>query len=335
MAGSIKEKESVVGNRAQQLRGLLALNYPMAHGVVTDWHDMEHIWQSVYKELEIAPEDHPVLLTEAPLNPRRNRERAAQIFFESFNVPALFVSLQAVLSLYASGRTTGVVLDSGDGVSHCVPIYEGFAMPNAIQRVDLAGRDISEHLQTLLRKAGYNFITSAERDIVRDIKEKKCYVAYDPVKEEQLLTERNNKTLFMQYKLPDGNVLEIGPERFRAPEILFDPSLIGMEVDGIQHQLHNSILKCDVDMRKTLYSSIVLSGGSTLFTGFADRLLKEVHALSPKNTKVRIFAPEQRQYSTWQGGSILAALASFKNLWVSHKEYAEEGSNILHRKFFL
>lgn len=278
---------------------------------------------------------HPVLLTEAPLNPRRNRERAAQIFFESFNVPALFVSLQAVLSLYASGRTTGVVLDSGDGVSHCVPIYEGFALPNAIQRMDLAGRDVSDHLQMLLRKAGYNFITSAERDIVRDIKEKKCYVAYDPIKEEQLLSERNNKTLFMQYKLPDGNILEIGPERFRAPEILFDPSLIGMEVDGIQHQLHNSILKCDIDMRKTLYSSIVLSGGSTLFTGFADRLLKEVHALSPKNTKVRIFAPEQRQFSTWQGGSILAALASFKNLWVSHKEYAEEGSNILHRKFFL
>lgn len=201
--------------------------------------------------------------------------------------------------------------------------------------MDLAGRDVTHQLQLHLRKAGFNFITSAERDIVRDIKEKNCYVAYDPAKEEQILAERSNKALYMQYKLPDGSVIEIGPERFRAPEILFDPSIIGEEVDGIHHQLHNSILRCDVDMRKTLYSSIVLSGGSTLFTGFADRLLKEVHALSPKNTKVRIFAPEQRQFSTWSGGSILAALASFKNMWVSHREYQEDGPNILHRKFFL
>lgn len=274
-------------------------------------------------------------MTEAPLNPRKNREKTAQIFFESLNVPALFISLQAVLALYASGRTTGVALDSGDGVTHCVPIYEGFAMPNAIQRMDLAGRDVTENLQLQLRKSGYSFTTSAEREIVRDIKENTCYVAYDPIKEEQIHNERTNKALFTQYKLPDGNIIEVGPERFRAPEILFEPSLIGLEFEGIHNQLQTSILRCDLDLRKTLYSSIVLSGGSTMYSGFADRLLKEVHALAPKNTKIRIYAPEQRQYSTWLGGSILAALGSFKNLWVSHKEYSEEGENILHRKFFL
>jgi centractin len=189
---------------------------------------MEHVWQHAYSELGIESEQHPVLLTEAPLNPNRNREKAAEVFFETFNVPALFISLQAILSLYASGRTTGVVLDSGDGVTHVVPVYEGFAIQQGIQRMDLAGRfvaffwpffrhlltlscrsDVTNHLQLLLRKAGYNFITSAEHEIVRDIKEKRCYLAYDPQKEEEMLLDKSSKAVYMSYKLPDGNTIEV------------------------------------------------------------------------------------------------------------------------------
>jgi centractin len=255
-----------------------------------------------YLTVSVLLEQHPVLLTEAPLNPRKNREQAAQILFETFNVPALFISMQAVLSLYASGRTTGVVLDSGDGVTHVVPVYEGFAVQNAVMRMDLAGRDVTDHLQLLLRKAGYNFVTSAEREVIKDIKEKRCYVAYDPQKEEEMLLEKSSKAVYMTYKLPDGNTIEIGPERFRAPEILFDPSIIGSEVPGVAHQLNNSILKTDLDMRKTLYSSIVLSGGTTLFQGFGDRLLREINNLAPKYTKIKIFAPLERMYTTWIGG---------------------------------
>lgn len=255
-----------------------------------------------------------MLLTEAPLNPRKNREQAAQILFETFNVPALFISMQAVLSLYASGRTTGVVLDSGDGVTHVVPVYEGFAVQNAVMRMDLAGRDVTDHLQLLLRKAGYNFVTSAEREVIKDIKEKRCYVAYDPQKEEEMLLEKSSKAVYMSYKLPDGNTIEIGPERFRAPEILFDPSIIGSEVPGAAHQLNNSILKTDLDMRKTLYSSIVLSGGTTLFQGFGDRLLREINNLAPKYTKIKIFAPLERMYTTWIGGRCAISADQFKPL---------------------
>lgn len=144
------------------------------------------------------------MLTEAPLNPRSNRDTAAQIFFETFNVPALFTSIQAVLSLYSSGRTTGIVLDSGDGVTHAVPVYEGFAIPHAIRRVDIAGRDVTESLQLLLRKSGYNFRTTAEKEVVRIIKEKTCYIALNPVKEEKEMSGKLD-----DFMLPDGNIIKV------------------------------------------------------------------------------------------------------------------------------
>lgn len=265
---------------------------------------------------------HPVLLTEAPLNPRENRDTAAQILFEQFNVPALYTSIQAVLSLYASGRTTGVVLDSGDGVSHAVPVYEGFAIPSSVRRIDVAGRDVTEYLQTLLRKSGYVFHTSAEKEIVKQIKEKTSYVALDPKKEEKdLLTGRSDKTV--TYDLPDGQKLKIGPERFRAPEILFDPELIGLEWPGLHQLVIESISRTDMDLRKALYGNIVLSGGSTMVKGFGDRLLHEVQRLAVKDTRIKIYAPPERLYSTWIGGSILAGLSTFRKMYVTIDDWHE------------
>lgn len=329
MAGAL-EGDIFIGPKAEEHRGLLNIKYPMEHGVVKDWNDMERIWQYIYSkdQLQTFSEEHPVLLTEAPLNPRRNREKSAEIFFETFNVPALFISMQAVLSLYASGRTTGVVLDSGGGVSHSVPIYEGFAMPHSIMRTDIAGRDVTAYLRLLLRKEGFNFHSSSELEIVRTIKERACYLAINPQKEESMEGER------MQYALPDGSILEVGPARFRAPELLFRPDLVGEECEGIHEVLAFAIQKSDMDLRRILYSNIVLSGGSTLFKGFGDRLLSEVKKLAPKDIKIRISAPPERLYSTWFGGSILASLDTFKKMWVSKKEYDDEGARAIHRKTF-
>eukprot|EP00158_Paraphelidium_tribonemae_P002164 Partr_v1_DN25167_c1_g1_i1_m76881 putative ARP1 actin-related protein 1 homolog len=326
MAGGL-EGDSFIGKSTSEHRGLLKLRYPMTHGIVTNWADMERIWQHLYsQEFKILSEEHPVLLTEAPLNPRKNREMAAQIFFETFNVPALFVSVQAVLSLYASGRTTGIVLDAGDGVCHSVPVYDGFAVQNAIQRIDIAGRDVTTYMQTLLRKSGYNFVTSAEKEVVRQVKEKTCYLSLNPAREELDYYGED-------YVLPDGKVIKVGAERYMAPEILFSPDIVGMECAGIHEMLVDSVSKVDLDLRRTLYSNIVLSGGSTLFKGFGDRLLGEVKKLAHKDVKIRISAPAERKYTTWIGGSILASLSTFRKMWVSAEEYQED-PDIIHRKFF-
>ncbi|KAF8640926.1 hypothetical protein AX17_000573 [Amanita inopinata Kibby_2008] len=326
MAGGL-EGDVFIGRRAQEFRGLLKIKYPMEHGIVTDWDDMERIWNWIYtEELGTLSEEHPVLLTEAPLNPRSNRDVAAQIFFDTFNVPALFTSVQAVLSLYSTGRTTGIVLDSGDGVTHAVPVFEGFSMPHAIRRVDIAGRDVTDHLQLLLRKSGHHLHTTAEREVVRTIKEKCCYVALHPAKEEKDTLGRAE-----DFRLPDGNIVQLGPERFRAPEILFNPELIGQEYAGVHQVVVDSINRVDLDLRKSLFSNVVLSGGSTLCRGFGDRLLNEVKKLALKDVKIKIYAPPERKYSTWIGGSILAGLSTFKKMWVSAEEYQED-PDIIHKK---
>ncbi|MHA1305144.1 MAG: actin, cytoplasmic 2 [Candidatus Heimdallarchaeaceae archaeon] len=323
-------REYYIGEEALNLRGVLKLIYPVEHGQIQDWDAMERIWHyTFYNDLRVNPNEHPILLTEPPLNKNTNKEKMAELMFDTFNVPAMYISMQAILSLYASGRTTGIVVDSGDGVTHIVPVYEGFAISHAIRRADIGGRDITDYLRRLLRQRGYSLTSSAEREIVRDIKERLCYIALDPEKELKLAEKVSG--MEKTYTLPDGETLTIGAERFMAPELFFNPGAVGSEEMPLDEQIYQAITDCDVDLRRDLYSNIVLSGGSTMFPGLKERLHKELTELVPETMEVKIIAPPERRYSVWIGGSILSSLKTFAKLWVTKKEYQETGPTAVYR----
>lgn len=328
-------KDFFVGQQAEEKRGILILKYPIEHGIVDDWDDMEKIWDHTFtNELRVVPSEHNVMLTEAPMNPKLNREKMTQIMFDTFNVPGLYIAIQAVLSLYSAGKFTGIVCDSGDGVTHFVPIFDGYALPHSINRINLAGRDLTDHLVKILSERGHHLTTSAEREIVKDIKEKLCYVALDF--DQEMNEAKKGTSKEATYEMPDGNMITIGSERFRCPEALFKPSLIGKEFPGVGEQTYQSIMKSDVDVRKDLYANIVLSGGTTLYAGLPERLTKEVQKQAPQSmaAKVKVIAVPERKYCVWIGGSILSSISTFATMWITKEEYNDAGPSIVHRKCF-
>nr|QGN00866.1 ActL2 [Drosophila obscura] len=322
--------DAYVGDEAQKSRGVLALRYPIERGIVVDWDEMEKIWHyTFHTALKVAPDEHPVLLTEPPLNQKASRETMTQIMFEKFDTPAMYLAVQAVLTLYSSGRITGMVVDSGDGITHTTPVFEGYALPHGVSRLELAGCDLTDYLMRILYERGNSFCTTAEREIVRDLKEQHCYVAEDF--QQEMDNPSDSSSLEETYQLPDGQVVSVGNERFRCPEAMFQPALLGVEASGIHETTYSSILKCEVDIRKSLYSNIVLAGGTTMLKGLPERMLKEMTRLAPSTMDINIAAPSDRKISVWLGGSILSSLTSFQHMWITKQDYDEMGASIVHR----
>lgn len=329
----VNQKSEYIGEEANQKRGILELNYPIAAGIVESWEDMEKVWQhTFYNELRVTPTElKGVLLTEAPRNPKANREKMTTIMFETFEVPNCYVAIQAVMSLYAAGRTTGLVVDSGDGVTHTVPVFEGFSIPHAIEKMEIAGRVITDYCQKLLLEAGHSFTSSAELETVKDIKEKLCYVAADY--DAELAAANSSSAQDQTYTLPDKAVISIkGSIRLQTAELLFKPELNGKTCLSIQNLAWKSVSSSDVDVRRDLSKNVILSGGSTMYEGLADRLKAEIEALAPAGAEIRIIATQDRKYAVWKGASTLASLSSFGASWISREEYEEHGAGIVHRK---
>ena len=329
----VTQKSEYIGDEAQQKRGVLNLKYPISNGIVNDWEDMEKVWHhTFYNELRVTPSEvQGVLVTEAPRNPKANREKMLTVMFETFEVANMYVAIQAVMSLYANGRSTGLVVDSGDGVTHTVPVFEGFSIPHAIEKMEIAGRVITDYAQKLLLESGHSFTSTAELEIVKDIKEKLCFVAqsYD---EERTAAESSSE-LDQAYTLPDRSQITVkGTVRMQVPELIFKPDLNGKSCNSIQQLAWTSVSNSDVDVRRDLLKNVIMSGGTTMYEGISDRLKTEITNLAPDGSEIRIVASPDRKYAVWKGASTLASLSTFAASWISKEEYEEHGAAIVHRK---
>lgn len=317
-----KEALEEIVNDRQEAR------FPVSRGIVIDWDAIESIWNYIFDtELTVPSDQCDVLMAEAPLNPKKNRERTAEIMFEHFNVSGFYLASTAVLSLYAVRMTSGVVVTSGEGVTHCVPIYDGAALPHGQVRFNVSGYDLTEYVGKILDEKGCNFSNTEERyRCAREIKESLCYVAED-FAEEMAAPVRQEK-----YKMPDGSVLKLSKERFQCCEALFQPYLADRQAVGLHRAIYQSLNRCDSELREELYGNIMLSGGSTLFPYFEKRLLKEVSQLTTPETRVNVVAVPERKHAAWIGGSVLTEMSTFGNMIILREDYEEYGPSIVRRK---
>ncbi|XP_030041981.1 actin-related protein T2-like [Microcaecilia unicolor] len=324
-------KDYYVGKEAQAMRDVLNLKYPIERGIISSWDDMEKIWKYVYRQqLKTKPQERPLLMSEPPLNPLQNRAKMTEVMFETLKVPAMYLSVQAILALYESANTTGLVLDCGDGITHAVPVFEGYCLPHAVSKLHIAGKDINDYLKKLLSDSGHSLDCTSNKDVVNEIKEQLCYVAVDPCEE---LGKKANE-ICRNFELPDGNTIQISYQLFRAPEILFSPSSFGAESPGVHKMVFHSVMMCDTDIHSTLYENMVLAGGSSVFPGFQERMLKELQLQTPSDVSVRVVETPDRKISAWVGASLITSLTSFRPMWVTNSDYKEFGPTVVQRRCF-
>jgi actin-related protein len=323
-------KDLYIGNDAYSKADVLSLKHPIKRGIIKNWDDIEKIYHHIfYNELRVDPTKYPVLISGPSIIPKIHNEKMTSLMFETFNVPSFYVTCSSLLSLYSSGRATGVILEIGGGITQTLPIFETRMLPFQT-KINFAGNDLTESMGDLLyNRGGYTFDTPAEKETLRGIKEKLCYVAHDfdaEVKKAATSSEINRT-----YRLPNGKAIIVGNERFLCPELLFRPHIQGNGGIEVHKILFDTIMKCDINIRKDLFANIVISGGTTMCEGFADRLNKEITALN-KVMNVKIFALPGRKDLAWVGGSIFASLPPFPKMVITKKEFDEEGPQIVHRK---
>ncbi|KFQ68445.1 Actin-like 7A, partial [Phaethon lepturus] len=323
------QKETFVGRELQNSSVPLTLINPIRHGIVVDWNCVHNTLECIFQtEMKIQPEDHALLVSVPPLCSITDKERYAEMMFEGLHMPAVHIAYQSHLSMYSYGKTSALVVESGHGASHVVPIYDGYIIRSVIGRVDYAGLDITCYLRKLLNESG-NVFTEHQLNIVQDLKEKCCYTSLDLTQDLSLPVQKQQ----MHYELPDGHLITVGKERFLCAEALFKPALLGSQQPGLLQLTLNCLKKCDADVNKKMVENILLCGGSTMMESFADRFQMELARLCPSDNFITAASP-QRKSSVWIGGSILASLLSFQELWVYRSEYEEYGPSCIFKKCF-
>lgn len=330
-----KEKtEQYIGEDCDKYLGLIKLRYPVIHGSFENESDILTIFSHIFTKLGLNSQEikeHPVLITEPILNPSKNREQITHTLVDNLGVPGIFFASQPLLSLFSTSATSGTVLESGEGVTQSCVVYEGYSIPSSYERYNYGGKDVTEFLRDLLKKKGYHFYNSTELKIINEIKENLCYLE---------INKRNNsykKTIIINnspYYLPDGSNISIGEERILAPELLFNPEYTGKEYLGFTDMIISSINRIDIELKKSSYENIWLSGGNTSFKELDGKLVNELKNKLGKDYRINIFENEKinPKYRCWVGGNIISTMEVFKTMWVTRYEWNEKGSRIIHIK---
>mmetsp|Transcript_20754 Transcript_20754/g.59286 ORF Transcript_20754/g.59286 Transcript_20754/m.59286 type:complete len:409 (+) Transcript_20754:66-1292(+) len=335
----------VAGSDAEAARlvseGVYALKWPINHGAVVNWDDLEKVWHRAFSDLGVQG-GRPILVTEPPLTATAHREHMVQLLFEEFDASAVHVAVSGALSLYATGNRTGLVIEVGDGVSQMLPIYEEYIIPHAVQRLDLGGRDVTDNLMRMLyEERGFGggaggTSSAAARMACSAFKEQHCFVAQHYNQElaaARRRVEGGNDPLERTLQLPDGtDLVTAGSERFRCSEILFQPALLGWESVGIHDLAFQAMSKCELDVQKGLCSSVVLAGGTMSMQGIDERIHQELSALVPPSLHVKVQQPGVARDAAFVGGSLLASLSDVQRRWMTREEYEEYGASIIHAR---
>ena len=309
--GNQEIKIQNIGDDCFKNIGLLKLRNPINHGILTN---------------------EQLLITEPLLNPYSNREKISNSLFDDLGVPAIFFACQPILSLFSTSSTTGIILESGEGVSQSCIVYEGYSLPNTYERFDYGGGDVTNVLKILMKKKGYQLLNSNEYRFISDMKEKYCFLLSSKY---NLNFDNVRKALNAQkinYYLPDGTSISLGDERIIASEILFKPELIGKEFLGLSDIILSSINKAEIQLRSKTYENIVLSGGNILMKGLEDKIKDDIIQKSNKIIKVNVNTIKEPQISCWVGGNIISSLDIFNKISITKKEWEEKGNKIIHVK---
>ena len=330
-----KEKtEQYIGEDCDKYLGLIKLRYPVIHGSFENESDILTIFSHIFTKLGLNSQEikeHPVLITEPILNPSKNREQITHTLVDNLGVPGIFFASQPLLSLFSTSATSGTVLESGEGVTQSCVVYEGYSIPSSYERYNYGGKDVTEFLRDLLKKKGYHFYNSTELKIINEIKENLCYLEINKRNDSY---KKTNHIKSSPYYLPDGSNISIGEERVLAPELLFNPEYTGKEYLGFTDMIISSINSIDIDLKKSSYENIWLSGGNTSFKELDGKLVNELKNKLGKDYRINIFENEKinPKYRCWVGGNIISTMEVFKTMWVTRYEWNEKGSRIIHIK---
>lgn len=328
-----------VGDEALSKGGILNLKYPIEKGRIEDFDTMKKLWNHIfYNELLAEAKSHPVIVSESPFAPYEDKIKMATVLFEELNVENLYMTNTSTLALYANGRTTGIVVDVGYEMTSCVPIYEGFVLNHAVTKIEMGGRHLTNYLFKLVNENIEDGKKFSDKDynqisMINELKEKICVVAEDYDSEYKRL--QDNKTIDKYTFVENNKEISYSSEKFRCPEMLFQPNFYGTDSSGIHELCFKAINKCNADIIRDLFLNTVLCGGSTLFMKIQNRFNKELQSLAPTGKHVNVIAPPERKYSAWLGGSILASLNYFKSaMFVTRKDFNDMGSEVVYNKFF-